>query len=236
MVIVLGDNGTLGTTVKLPFDSSRAKGTAYQTGVWVPLIVAGPLVEQSRPHRLAHGEHRRPLRAVRRDRRDRGRPAGGARGRSTPSPCCPTSSNPEQRASARWNFTQIGAEPAGQRRHQRPLRHRQRLHADPRLEERLRGQQRRLVGAGHDDPSTVDAPPAGCTDCCQAVADLIGQDPTQDITIQPLSRSPFATITTRSCRTPSHRTCRRRSRASTSRRRPSSTRSTSPYRFRSSTS
>ena len=44
MVIILGDNGTLGTTVKVPFDPTRAKGTAYQTGVWVPLVVAGPLV------------------------------------------------------------------------------------------------------------------------------------------------------------------------------------------------
>jgi hypothetical protein len=45
MIVILGDNGTLGYSVKLPFDTSRAKGTAYQTGVWVPLIVAGPLVE-----------------------------------------------------------------------------------------------------------------------------------------------------------------------------------------------
>ncbi|MFU8764076.1 MAG: sulfatase-like hydrolase/transferase [Haliea sp.] len=44
MVVILGDNGTLGTTVKLPFDLTRSKGTAYQTGVWVPLIVSGPLV------------------------------------------------------------------------------------------------------------------------------------------------------------------------------------------------
>ncbi len=44
MIIILGDNGTLGYSVKLPFDPTRAKGTAYQTGVWVPLIVAGPLV------------------------------------------------------------------------------------------------------------------------------------------------------------------------------------------------
>lgn len=46
MIIVLGDNGTFGFMVKVPFDSSRAKGTAYQTGVWVPLVVAGPLVKQ----------------------------------------------------------------------------------------------------------------------------------------------------------------------------------------------
>jgi len=44
MVILLGDNGTLGSAVKLPFNAQRAKGTAYQTGVWVPLIIAGPLV------------------------------------------------------------------------------------------------------------------------------------------------------------------------------------------------
>jgi hypothetical protein len=44
MIVILGDNGTFGDSVKLPFDSDRAKGTAYQTGVWVPLIVAGPLV------------------------------------------------------------------------------------------------------------------------------------------------------------------------------------------------
>jgi arylsulfatase A-like enzyme len=44
MVIVIGDNGTFAPGVKVPFDSSRAKGYVYQTGVWVPLIVAGPLV------------------------------------------------------------------------------------------------------------------------------------------------------------------------------------------------
>lgn len=44
MVVILGDNGTLGTTVKLPFDPTRSKGSAYQTGIWVPLIVSGPLV------------------------------------------------------------------------------------------------------------------------------------------------------------------------------------------------
>ncbi len=49
MIILIGDNGTLGNTVKAPFDLRRAKGTAYQTGVWVPLIVSGPIVKQ--PHR-----------------------------------------------------------------------------------------------------------------------------------------------------------------------------------------
>ena len=44
MVIILGDNGSLGFSVKLPFDGSRSKGTAYQTGVSVPLVISGPLV------------------------------------------------------------------------------------------------------------------------------------------------------------------------------------------------
>ncbi len=45
MIIILGDNGSYGPAVKEPFDPSRAKCTAFQTGVWVPLIVAGPLVQ-----------------------------------------------------------------------------------------------------------------------------------------------------------------------------------------------
>jgi hypothetical protein len=49
MIVIVGDNGTLGPSVKLPFNPFRAKGTAYQTGVWTPLIVAGPSV--SRPNR-----------------------------------------------------------------------------------------------------------------------------------------------------------------------------------------
>jgi hypothetical protein len=45
MVVVIGDNGTYAPGVKAPFDLNRAKGFVYQTGVWVPLIVAGPLVD-----------------------------------------------------------------------------------------------------------------------------------------------------------------------------------------------
>ena len=45
MIVIVGDNGSFSPTVKLPFDVNRAKGSVYQTGVWVPLIVAGPLVQ-----------------------------------------------------------------------------------------------------------------------------------------------------------------------------------------------
>lgn len=45
MLVIVGDNGTLAFSVKQPFDASDAKGSVYQTGVWVPLIVAGPQVQ-----------------------------------------------------------------------------------------------------------------------------------------------------------------------------------------------
>lgn len=44
MVVLVGDNGTFLTSVQLPYDPFRAKGTAYETGVTAPLIVAGPQV------------------------------------------------------------------------------------------------------------------------------------------------------------------------------------------------
>jgi hypothetical protein len=44
--VIVGDNGSLGTAVKAPFIPSQAKGTAYQTGVWDPLIIAGPQVAE----------------------------------------------------------------------------------------------------------------------------------------------------------------------------------------------
>lgn len=50
VVVIMADNGTYGPSVKLPFNLARAKGFPYQTGVWVPLIVAGPMVKE--PNRV----------------------------------------------------------------------------------------------------------------------------------------------------------------------------------------
>ncbi|MFT0533711.1 sulfatase [Castellaniella hirudinis] len=48
LVVVVGDNGTYVDSVKFTapgrFDPTRAKATPYQTGVWVPLLMAGPMV------------------------------------------------------------------------------------------------------------------------------------------------------------------------------------------------
>lgn len=45
VLVIIGDNGSFGSSVRLPFSPNLAKGTVFQTGVWVPLIVAGPHVE-----------------------------------------------------------------------------------------------------------------------------------------------------------------------------------------------
>lgn len=44
VIVVVGDNGSFAGDVRLPFDPSLSKGTVYQTGVWVPMIIAGPMV------------------------------------------------------------------------------------------------------------------------------------------------------------------------------------------------
>ncbi|WP_223825403.1 sulfatase-like hydrolase/transferase [Halopseudomonas salina] len=46
VVAFVGDNGTYGPVVKEPFLPARSKGTVYQGGIWVPLIVTGATVEQ----------------------------------------------------------------------------------------------------------------------------------------------------------------------------------------------
>ena len=49
MLVIVGDNGSQGASTRLPFNIQRSKGTVYQTGIWVPLIIAGPAVV--RPNR-----------------------------------------------------------------------------------------------------------------------------------------------------------------------------------------
>jgi arylsulfatase A-like enzyme len=44
MVVIIGDNGSQGAATRVPFNVQRSKGTVYQTGIWVPLIIAGPMV------------------------------------------------------------------------------------------------------------------------------------------------------------------------------------------------
>lgn len=60
VVVVMGDNGTYVNSVKFTepgrFDPTRAKGFPYQTGVSVPLLVAGPMVQspgREVPHQVS---------------------------------------------------------------------------------------------------------------------------------------------------------------------------------------
>lgn len=49
LIVIIGDNGSFLTTVKPPFNPVRAKATAYQTGIVVPLVIAGgPVVAPGR--------------------------------------------------------------------------------------------------------------------------------------------------------------------------------------------
>ena len=44
MIFVIGDNGTPGHLMEAPHVTTEGKGTLYETGIRVPLIVSGPLV------------------------------------------------------------------------------------------------------------------------------------------------------------------------------------------------
>jgi len=48
MLVIIGDNGSFAPSVRLPYDPLRSKGSVFQTGVLVPLIIAGPLVRGER--------------------------------------------------------------------------------------------------------------------------------------------------------------------------------------------
>jgi len=48
VVVIVGDNGSFGASVRVSdgFNPARSKATVYQSGVWVPLIIAGRIVNQ----------------------------------------------------------------------------------------------------------------------------------------------------------------------------------------------
>jgi hypothetical protein len=106
MIVIVGDNGSFGSTVKPPFDPTRAKGSAYQTGVWVPLVIAGPLVKS--PNRdVEHMVNIADLYHL------FGEMAGLNVEKSVPRPIdgvrmMPYLVNPQQPGIRKSNFTQVG--------------------------------------------------------------------------------------------------------------------------------
>jgi hypothetical protein len=102
----VGDNGSLGSTVKAPFDTGRAKGTAYQTGVWVPLVIAGPLVNQ--PNRdVRHMVNIADIYQLFGEIAGIDVPATVTRPIDSAA-LLPYLTNPAQPSIREWNFTQVG--------------------------------------------------------------------------------------------------------------------------------
>ncbi len=46
VILFIGDNGTPGRVAQAPYDADRAKGSLYEGGIRVPLVVAGPPVQR----------------------------------------------------------------------------------------------------------------------------------------------------------------------------------------------
>jgi hypothetical protein len=164
MIIVLGDNGTIGSAVKLPFDSSRAKGTAYQTGVWVPLVVAGPLVKA--PHR----DVRSMVNIV-----DLfqlfGEIAGIDVHRAVPRTIdsvamLPYLTNPNQKSVRAWNFTQVGANIQANGAINGPCQMDDTCTQIPVTKSVCEDNGGIWWGAGATDPVTAGIPAAGLPLCC----------------------------------------------------------------------
>jgi arylsulfatase A-like enzyme len=184
MIILVGDNGTLGFTVKEPFDSSRAKGTAYQTGVWVPLVVAGPLVKQ--PGRdVTHMTNIADIYQL------FGEIAGINVPRRVPRTIdsvsmLPYLTNPEQPSLRAYNFTQIGVNLQANGAINGPCTLGNSCSHIPVTKSVCEDNGGVWWGAGATDPSTAGIPPEGLTNCCDVDVWLADHgQPT--VAIQPLT-------------------------------------------------
>jgi hypothetical protein len=174
MVIIVGDNGDLGSTVKVPFDASRAKGTAYQTGVWVPLIVAGPLVKG--PDReVTHLVNIADLYAlfgeiagIKNVQQAVPRPIDAK-------PLLPYVVNPKQAGIRKWNFTQVGVNLQANGAINGPCTIGASCTQIPVTKSVCEDNSGVWWGAGHDDPLTDGVPPEGFKYCCEVNTFLVAQ-------------------------------------------------------------
>lgn len=185
MVIVLGDNGSLGLTVKTPFSTSESKGTAYQTGVWVPLIVSGPLVRQ--PDRdVGHMVNIADLYAL------FGEIAGidDVQARVPRPidavPLLPYVENPRQEPLRPWNYTEIGVNLQANGAINGPCVISGSCTQIPVSKSVCEDNNGIWWGAGLDDPITAGAPPEGFVYCCDVNEFVVANDRAEPYGITPL--------------------------------------------------
>ncbi len=189
MVVILGDNGSLGSTVKEPFDPQRAKGTAYQTGVWVPLIVAGPLVA-NRDRDVSQMVNIADLYSL------FGEIAGIADVQQAvprpidAMPLLPYVVNPDQDSIRQWNYTEVGVNLQVNGAINGPCTISNSCTQIPVSKSVCEDNNGVWWGPDHDDPMTADVGPEGLKYCCQVneyIVDHCENPPCDLYTITPLT-------------------------------------------------
>jgi arylsulfatase A-like enzyme len=166
MVVIVGDNGSLGNFVKPPFNVQRAKGTAYQTGVWVPLVVSGPLVEE--PNRsVSHMVNITDLYSL------FGEIAGIEDVQAVvprpvdAEPVLPYVVNPDQPSIRSWNYTEVGVNLQVGGAINGPCTIQSSCTQIPMTKGVCEDNNGTWWGKEHDAPATAGIPEDGFTHCCQ---------------------------------------------------------------------
>jgi arylsulfatase A-like enzyme len=191
VVVIVGDNGSFGATVKLPFDMTRSKGTTYQTGVWVPLIVAGPVVTQ--PNRaVPHMVNIADLYRLFGELAGVDVPSVVPQGRQLDAvSMLPYLSEPEKPSLRSWNFTQIGPNAQANGAINAPCTIQTTCTHIPMAKEVCEDNGGVYWGPGATDPMTQGIPAAGLKRCCEVnqflTATAAGQATPAYYSIQPLS-------------------------------------------------
>jgi len=193
MVVILGDNGTLGSVVKPPFSVQRAKGTAYQTGVWVPLIVSGPLVAEPNravPHMVnvtdlysLFGE----IAGIEDVKALVPRPLDAE-------PFLPYVVNPDQASIRSYNYTEVGVNLQAGGSINGPCTIQQSCTQIPVTKGVCEDNNGTWWGKEHDAPATAGIPEDGFTHCCQVNDFVINQGCNPDDDGCPFSITPLTSV------------------------------------------
>jgi hypothetical protein len=183
VIVIIGDNGSLGGTVKPPFDPTRAKGTAYQTGVWVPLVVSGALV-RAPGREVTSMVNLVDLYAL------FGEVAGIADVRALvprpidAEPMLPYLREPDRASIRKWNFTQVGPNLQANGAINGPCVISSTCTQIPVTKSVCHDNNGTWYGPEPDDPGV---PPGGFQYCCEVLQYLTEKGEQADLSIAPLS-------------------------------------------------